>query len=431
MLAADGTKIGINIRHSTVVAIETPTNDFTVDPCHRRNERAFISFAQGDHDSNGKSQSRNHLLYLSKRVLGTLDSADEIPLEEETKRNDILLQHVDRGFQPLLNIFMRNGCCNRVLRKLAVLFTLLSSNHSISSIIPHRFVDDFKSILNLIRKNSNFDTNVINRVAKFSPEIRDVLFAVKNSDICSATLEFFDHLASRVKQLFSNCKEPDQINPQPGSYNPAKFGRAYYFTPHGNHLREILKYTMDKISHNSTYDDEPARAEEKCNKKYPEVGRKGTTYLFLWFDPQHYGHCYGYHMIPGHEGRKDPACSAYAYMENAPEEIFYDFSCQLEEYCLNREPGFWKNTSFFHDTFHGFSHKCPPVYKSSRLMLLKKINTEICEQTNAFLQHIKYSARAMGMAKFNHYLQFFMHQWSQKKKQNFCKKCTLAFSYVG
>ncbi|KAL3885944.1 hypothetical protein ACJMK2_025975 [Sinanodonta woodiana] len=187
MLAADGTKIGINIRHSTVVAIETPTNDFTVDPCHRRNERAFISFAQGDHDSNGKSQSRNHLLYLSKRVLGTLDSADEIPLEEETKRNDILLQHVDRGFQPLLNIFMRNGCCNRVLRKLAVLFTLLSSNHSISSIIPHRFVDDFQSILNLIRKNSNFNTNFINRVAKFSPEIRDVLFAVKNSDICSAT----------------------------------------------------------------------------------------------------------------------------------------------------------------------------------------------------------------------------------------------------
>jgi hypothetical protein len=64
-------------------------------------------------------------------------------------------------------------------------------------------------------------------------------------------------------------------------------------------------------------------------------------------------------------------------------------------------------------------------------MLLKKINTEISEQTNAFLQHIKYSARAMGMGKFNHYLHFFMHQWSQKKKQNFCKKCTLAFSYVG
>ncbi|KAL3863004.1 hypothetical protein ACJMK2_004786 [Sinanodonta woodiana] len=118
---------------------------------------------------------------------------------------------------------------------------------------------------------------------------------------------------------------------------------------------------MDKISHNSTYDDEPARAEERSNKKYPEVGRKDATYLFLWFDPQNYGHCYGYHMIPGHEGRKDPAYSAYAYMENAPEEIFYDFSCQLEEYCLNREPGFWKNTRFFMIRFMAFPisvHQC-------------------------------------------------------------------------
>ena len=57
-------------------------------------------------------------------------------------------------------------------------------------------------------------------------------------------------------------------------------------------------------------------------------------------------------MIPKHEGRKDPACSAYSYLETAPEEMFNDFSCQLEEYALNREPGYWKNTRFFHDTSH-------------------------------------------------------------------------------
>ena len=34
-----------------------------------------------------------------------------------------------------------------------------------------------------------------------------------------------------------------------------------------------------------------------CTKNYPVVGRKGTSYLFLWFCPLH-GHCYGYHMIP-------------------------------------------------------------------------------------------------------------------------------------
>ena len=95
-------------------------------------------------------------------------------------------------------------------------------------------------------------------------------------------------------------------------------------------------------------------------------------------------------MIPGHEGRKDPACSAYAYMETAPLEMFYDFSCQLDEYCLNREPGFWKRTRFYHDTFHGICHSFAIVYTSSRLKILRKTNTE---QTYAFcnissIQHV-------------------------------------------
>jgi len=40
------------------------------------------------------------------------------------------------------------------------------------------------------------------------------------------------------------------------------------------------------------------------------------------------------------EGRKDPFASALLYMENPPNEVFYDFSCQLEKYALNREPMF-------------------------------------------------------------------------------------------
>ena len=232
-----------------------------------------------------------------------------------------------------------------------------------------------------------------------------------------------------MKNIFVNCKQADEIQPKPGRYNPAKYGRAYYFTENCNQIRNIPKYTIDDSSANRTYDDEPARVVEKCHTKFPEVGRKGTTYLFLWFDPQHYGHCYGCHMIPGNEGRKDPACSLYSYMKVPPEEVFYDFSCQLEEYCLNREPGFWKNTRFFHDTFHGFSHKCPPVYTSYRIKMLKRINTEVCEQTNAFLQRIKFSARAMGMGKCNHYLQFLMFHWSNRKREKFFKKCTLAISY--
>ena len=428
-LAADGTKIGINVSHSTVTPIETPSVATLIDPCNRRNNRAFISYSQGDHDAKDKAQSRDHLLYHSKRALGTLRTADELPLEEEIIRNDKLLRHVGERFLPLVQIFIHKQCGNRMHKKLAVLFKILSTNHSLSSILPFRYIDEFQSVLTSLRLNGDVDIHILNKVSQFSPEIRDILISGKGTAICSDMIDFFEHLIERVLAIFSDCKEPDVVNPKPGSYNPAKFGRAYYFTAHGEQIRDIPKYTMGSSS-SSNYDDEPARETEKCYKKFPEVGRKGTTYLFLWFDPQHYGHCYGYHMIPGHEGRKDPACSAYAFLETAPEEMFYDFSCQLEEYCLNREPGFWKNTRFFHDTFHGFCHSCAVVYKSSRLMLLRKVNTEICEQTNSFLQHIRYSARAMSMSKFNHFLQFFLFQWSKKKYENFSRKCALATTYV-
>ena len=425
-LAADGTKIGIYTKSATVLPIETPTVDTPIDPCHRRNNRAFINYSQGDADAQEKALSRNHVLYHCKKVLGTLKQSEELPVDVVAERNAKLSEHVDAGFIPLLIIFIHKQCGNRLLKKLAVLFKILSTNHSLSSVIPFRYLAEFQEVLRAFRENANIHSSLISKVAHFSPEIRDVLVGVKGTEHRLDAIQFFEHFIVRVNSIFENCKEPDQPIPKPGTYNPAKYGRAYYFTPHGNQLRDIPKYTMNSFSAN--YDDEPARAEDTCNKGY-EVGRKGVTFLFLWFDPQHYGHCYGYHMIPGFEGRKDPACSAYLYLESAPEEMFYDFSCQLEEYALNREPGFWKNTRFWHDTFHGFCHNCPVVYTSSRLKILHKANTEICEQTNAFLQTIKYTSRAMTMDKFNHFLQFFLHKWSENKYENFRKRFALAMNF--
>ena len=74
-------------------------------------------------------------------------------------------------------------------------------------------------------------------------------------------------------------------------YNPPLRGRALYFTEHGGKIRNTRKFTIDEEK------DTPST----CNKKYPVVGKKGTTYLFLWFCGLH-GHCYGYHMIPHAEG---------------------------------------------------------------------------------------------------------------------------------
>ena len=236
MLAADGTKIGINIRHSTVVPIETPTTGLIINSCHRRNDRAFISFTNGDPQSKSKTQSRDHLLYLANKVLHNLDAADVLPDAEEKKRNAILLQHLDVQFHSLLQIFMLNSCSNRISKKIAVLLTILSTNHSISSVIPYRYIDEFQAILNAYRNDAYLNTAQINKVCMFSPEIRYILLAVRHDDICTSVLNFLDHLLVRVENIFVNCKQADEIQPKPGTYNPAKYGRAYYFTEHGNQI---------------------------------------------------------------------------------------------------------------------------------------------------------------------------------------------------
>ena len=162
-----------------------------------------------------------------------------------------------------------------------------------------------------------------------------------------------------AKCTHSNDREIPDLSRILQHYNPELIACAYYFTSHGGRIRDLQSYDIAKTKPDI----------HDCCKSFPEAARSGTTYLFLWFDPLH-GHCYGFHIITMSEGRKDPFASALLYLENHPIEVFYDFSCQLEEYDLNREPMFWRGCRFYHDIFHGFSHKCPFVYMSRQVPIL-------------------------------------------------------------
>ena len=101
--------------------------------------------------------------------------------------------------------------------------------------------------------------------------------------------------------------------------------------------------------------------------------------MFVYFCPIH-GHSYGFHLINGSEGRKDPFGALYKYKENMPKHLFYDFACQMSEYCLNREPQLFLHTKFWHDLFHSITHTCGDNFKSVCIEGMDGINTEICEQ---------------------------------------------------
>ena len=133
-------------------------------------------------------------------------------------------------------------------------------------------------------------------------------------------------------------------------------------------------------------------------------------------------------MIDGGEGCKDPFSSLYSYLPESPEVIYYDNACQFHEYCLNRESGYYANTQFFHDIFHSYTHKCPPVYRSKRLTGLDSANTSICEPFNSFLATLRSSSGQMSQSTFSFLVQYFIYAWNMEKKKKLDKYIEVALS---
>ena len=99
--------------------------------------------------------------------------------------------------------------------------------------------------------------------------------------------------------------------------------------------------------------------------------KRESNYMFMWFCLFH-GHVYGFHMIPGNEGRKDVSASMYCYLQKPP-KVFYDFTCSLSEYTQNRKSGYFSKT-FFHNIFDGYSHKCLPTFRYQGLARCSGVN---------------------------------------------------------
>ena len=134
-----------------------------------------------------------------------------------------------------------------------------------------------------------------------------------------------------------------------------------------------------------------------------------------------HGHCYGFHIIPGSEGRKDPFSALFKYKEEPPQHLFYDFACSFSEYALNREPDYFKKCRTWHDLFHSFNHVCGEIFKSSRIPNLTA-NTEICEQFNSYLQRLKWTCTHLGQERFCFILQYAIFKWNVKQTERIEKR---------
>ncbi|KAJ3556445.1 hypothetical protein NP233_g11977 [Leucocoprinus birnbaumii] len=129
---------------------------------------------------------------------------------------------------------------------------------------------------------------------------------------------------------------------------------------------------------------------------------------------------YGYHCMPGAEGRNNVFSAMITRWPKAPRWVIYDFACALGPYCLLREPSFFADTLFIIDNFHSRDHtKCAPACFASTYAELdpdfSTINTSAAECGNSLILWIRKSVSFMSERRAIIYTKVFLSIINQRK----------------
>jgi len=425
-LACDGTHVGVSLKLQNMKEPITSPEllDQKPTPLHQRNTRCFLPYPHPDQFQNKAEydwvcqkfqNARSHLLLLSYRVLKDeleFDLVEHESVEEQNNYDllDCLATNELQQVQSFVTMFINKTLPPSVIVAAAKLFRLmLKFDVALSVIFPFWHHTPLEECLAAIEASDPAISQHIQKVKLSGLEIAGLLEASVQTDTSAVVVPFVRELKTAVINLHKNDREVPPPHPIEGTYNPPS-GIAYYFTEHGQKVREMPNYMVN----DSEQDNTKSRRVDPCTKLYPQISTGGFGYIFLFFCPYH-GHCYGFHLIDGGEGRKDPFSALLKYKPNPPKELFYDFACQFNEYCLNREPAFFKWVRVWHDLFHGCNHKCVPCFKSTRVLGLQGLNSEICEQFNSYLQSIKYTGSHLSQTHFMLFVQFMICLWNREK----------------
>jgi hypothetical protein len=149
----------------------------------------------------------------------------------------------------------------------------------------------------------------------------------------------------------------------------------------------------------------------------------GTWGLFFVFCAC--GHMYGFHEILNAEGRKDAYYVLRYLMKEAPKVVIYDFACQLEEYCMARDPEYFKDTVFLIDHFHTYNHTCSRIYKISAYPVLNYLNSEIAEQGNSWVKSgTRQQAKQLREDTFSLLIMALRAMWNEEKDEKIAGRDT-------
>ena len=406
VLAADGTHFGTSTRHLKIDKInilKADTDDVIVRK-HTRHTRSFMPYSGKKRDKEVAS-ARQHLLSKCKELLNDTN----MPVKEEEQADCDLNRLLGEGAlkEVVTKLFASTMSYPVTLQKelAKCLINLLNPNAApLVAFFPWRYLEPLRAAFRCISQGICIDEH-LQTISEFCPwfsKLLDIAIACgEEAEICLMLLG----IIQSVVDIHSADRETIPVEEVPNSYDPSS-GVAYYFTSSGNQVRKLPNYNV--------VNEKPAKDKEMCSKKYPKVKRGGFAYMQFFFCPRH-GHCYGFHVMPKSEGRRDVFYALLKYLPTPPELLFYDFACNALEYGLNREPSYFRSIRCAHDIFHEVGHKCSSCYKLASSLPNLSLNTEICEQFNSFIKNVKYSSTHLSFDHFCFFTQFCVYMWNKRK----------------
>ena len=133
----------------------------------------------------------------------------------------------------------------------AALFHLLSYDSCIDAVIPLKVAPILLQCLELEKLELPPSvTNVVemaDQMRFYNKEVADLLHR-KNSrnSLPEEVLLLLQYCCELVIEIHKSDVSEDEMVIESETYNPAKFGRAYYFTEHGCQVRKVRGFTIDR-----------------------------------------------------------------------------------------------------------------------------------------------------------------------------------------
>lgn len=394
-LACDGTHVGISFRQLNVVPIDKPDNDVIVSSLHRKFDRTFMPY----HNKANKADIRRARQDLLQTCLFFVGMDGE-RLGKPAIDNILYCTNDDPKCFNFIQQFIKDDFPVELRTAASKFLGLLLRDAPVSSVLPFSKLDKLREVITALKEKTDnvLSKHISDFLSTIGPEIDDLLRQA--NEFLPSICDFIYYLCTFIFSVHQNDPPMKPASPIDGSYDP-EGGVCYYFSEGGKKVRQLPKYAISDYK-------------ETCRKNFSKIGKHGWGYLFIWSCAEH-GHVYGFHLIAGSEGRKDPFSSAIQYMENAPDHIYYDYGCAFSDYCLNREPDFFKQTQFWIDEFHGHNHVCGDNHKPARVEGIPHPNTSICEQFNSYMSDFKYFCNRQTQSHFCFFLQLFIHTWNVQK----------------